>query len=103
MEKDEYYHKHLMIINPFLPIHLTPKEIEVLALFMSMTGDISKDRFGTTARKIVMEKLELSRSGLSNHMKSLKNKGFIKKDKILPILFPEENEQMYQFKIENIG
>ena len=50
-----------------------------------------------------MEKLELSRSGLSNHMKSLKNKGFIKQDKILPILFPEENEQMYQFKIENIG
>ena len=93
--------KHLEIINPLLPVSLTPKEIEVLSSFMSLQGDISKDRFGTTARKMVQQSVGLSVAGMSNYMKSLKSKGFITGNKILPILFPTNGEQDYQFKLVN--
>ncbi len=98
----EYYNTHLQIINPLLPIHLTPKEIEVLAYFMSFDGVMEVDRFGTTARKIVKEKLNLSNAGISNYMKSLKTKGFISDNDILPILFPSNGTEQYQFKLVNI-
>ena len=78
LTRDKYYMKHLSIINPLLPVSLTPKEIEVLAAFMALKGDIANDRFGTTARKLVMDKLSLSLSGLGNYLKSLKDKRFIK-------------------------
>ena len=48
------------IINPFLPIKLTPREIEVLAAFMSLENELAEDRFGTTARKVVRNKLFLN-------------------------------------------
>lgn len=102
LTRDAYYIKHLSIINPLLPVSLTPKEIEVLASFMALKGDIANDRFGTTARKIVMDKLSISLSGLGNYLKSLKDKKFIKDDIILPILFPQEHFQEYQFKLTNI-
>ena len=103
LTRDAYYNKHLAIINPLLPISLTPKEIEVLAGFMALKGDIANDRFGTTARKLIMDKLSLSLSGLGNYLKSLKDKGFIKQDNtILPLLFPEEKQQMYEFKLINL-
>jgi DNA-binding CsgD family transcriptional regulator len=102
LTRDAYYAKHLAIINPMLPISLTPKEIEVLASFMSLSGDIANDRFGTTARKLIMDKLSISISGLGNYLKSLKDKGFIKGNKILPILFPEEEIQDYRFRLINL-
>jgi len=95
----EYYTTHLSIVNVFLPVQLTPKEIVVLALFMSLTGDIAKDRFGTSARKMVKDQMNISAGGLGNYLKSLKDKGFIRNDKILPILFPSSNKQNYMFKI----
>jgi hypothetical protein len=101
----EYYIYHLSIINPFLPVELTPKEREVLGAFMSFKGDLAeKDRFGTTFRKAVKEMLAMSNGGLSNHLSSLKSKGAIKEDlqgflKIAEILLPEEKQQNYQFKI----
>ena len=97
----EYYNTHLQLINPLLPVHLTPKEIEVLATFMSFTGILAEDRFGTTAKKKVKEKLNLSNAGLSNYMRALKDKGFIEDDTILPILFPENGHQEYYFKLKN--
>ena len=96
-----YYATHLKIINPLLPVQLTPKEIEILANFMSLNGSISSNRFGSTARKIVKEKMEISTAGVSNYMRSLKDKGFITDDIILPILFPENGEQLYQIKLIN--
>ena len=101
LNQQDYYTKHLEIINCFLPVTMTPKEIEVLANFMSLQGDISNDRFGSTARKIVMQKMNLSLAGISNYMKSLKTKGFITGNSILPILFPDTKEQNYQFKLIN--
>lgn len=101
-----FYTKHLEIINPLLPVSLTPKEIEVLGSFMSLKGDIAeKDRFGTSCRKIVKENLNLSDGGLGNYIKSLKDKGYIiSKDnnwEIHPIMIiGEEDSIVYMFKIE---
>src|SRR5690606_13328665 len=102
--KQEYYEKHLSIINPLLPINLTPKEIKVLAAFMSLDEGLSNYKFGTTARKIVMKILNLSPGGLGNYLRSLQDKNFIIVDandnlSILPILIPEKKEQDYQFKL----
>ena len=101
----EYYIYHLSIINPFLPIELTPKEREVLGTFMSFKGDLAdKDRFGTTFRKEVKTMLSISDGGLSNHLSALKSKGAIREElggliQIASILLPEEKQQFYQFKI----
>ena len=101
----QYYIYHLSIINPFLPVELTPKEREVLGTFMSFKGELSeKDRFGTSFRKEVKVLLSISDGGLSNHLTSLKSKGAIKEDlqgivQIASILLPEERQQNYQFKI----
>lgn len=108
LSKDQYYESHLSIVNCILPVKLTPTEISVLAAFMSLNGDIGKDRFGTTARKMVKKKLGISASGLSNYLRDLKNKEFLLEEKekeytILPLLFPEEKEQLYLFKLVNEG
>lgn len=102
--KVEYYNTHLSIINSVLPVKLTPKEIEVLALFMSL--DFKVERFGTSARKIVRQELDISHQGLSNYLKSLTMKGFlIEKEgdyEILPILFPAKDQQSYMLKLINL-
>ena len=96
---------HLNIINFFLPVQLTPKEIEVLGAFMSLKGElVDKDRFGTTFRKSVKADLKMSDGGLSNHLRNLIAKGAIKENlegnlSIQDFLFPEETQQFYQFKI----
>lgn len=105
LNKEEYYKKHLLIINHLLPIQMTPKEAEVLAAFMSLEGDIANDPFGTSGRKIVKNKLGISAGGLGNYLDQLKKKGFILSNDntlyILPILIPERKVQGYQFKLEN--
>jgi hypothetical protein len=104
----DYYIKHLQIINPFLPLQLTPTEIEVLAAFMSLDGEVAeKDRFGTSMRKQVKSQLDnMSAGGMSNHLRHLLDKGAIFKDNgqltIRPFLFPEEDGQGYQFKITRV-
>lgn len=101
----EYNIAHLNIINSFLPVNLTPKEIEVLAAFMSLKGEIvEKNRFGTTFRKEVKKSLKMSDGGLTNHLTNLRTKGAIKENLegnlvVLSHLFPEETQQFYQFKI----
>jgi DNA-binding MarR family transcriptional regulator len=97
----EYYEKHLHIINPFLPVNLTIKEIEVLSNLMSFTGTIAEDRFGTTARNIIKKRMAISTAGISNYIASLKKKGFITNGKIHHILFPNETSQSYEFTLEN--
>lgn len=101
----EYYQTHLSITNIFIPIKATAKEIEVLASFMSLEGDISDDRFGTTARKMVKEKLGISDAGLSNYLKALINKGFLIQDgrnlHLNQLLVAMPTQQDYQFRLVN--
>lgn len=109
LHKTKYYELHLNIINNFLPVQMTPKEIEVLSIFMSFDGELAeKARFGSTARKLVKEKMKITTAGLSNYMRTLKEKGFITGEdetnyNILPILIPEKEEQIYMFKFINFG
>ena len=105
LSKEEYYKKHLLLINPLLPEHLTTKEAEVLAAFISLEGDIAKDPFGPTGRKMVMEKCNIKPGGLGNYLKALETKNFIlpdeeKKYTVLPMLIPNPKAQLYQFKLE---
>jgi DNA-binding MarR family transcriptional regulator len=101
--KKDFYTKHLNIISNFLPVEFTPKEIDVVASFMSLEGDIAKDRFGTSARKIVREELGISPGGLGNYLRSLKKKNLIVDvdgtTKIQPLLSPATSQQMYMFKL----
>lgn len=105
LSNHDYYVKHLEILNPILNVQLTGKEIEVLAGFMSLQGDlVEKDRFGTQARKTIREQLGMSSGGLGNHLGELRDKGFIfendeKKYEIRQFLIPNDNAQGYQFKI----
>ena len=105
LEEHDYYTIHLDIINPFIPTKLTEKEREVLGMFMSFKGRLAeKDRFDTSFRKEVRQKLGLSPGGLGNYIKIFKDKeviteGLDGKLVIKQYLFPEENEQFYQFKI----
>lgn len=104
LSKLDYYKTHLSLINCLLPIKMTPKEIEVLAGFMSLEGDIANYRFGRTGRKIIMDQLNISPSGLSNYLGVLTDKKFIFKQAyddftIWPVLIPKGNEQLYMFKL----
>lgn len=106
LSNEEYYKKHLAIINGMLPNQLTFKEIEVLAAFMEVDNKlVEDDRFNSLVRKKVMTKLNLKPGGLSNYLKSLIDKGFLTKSeithkiKIKDYLLPEESGQGYQFKI----
>lgn len=104
LSRKEYFETHLAIINPLLPTQMTKSEIVVLAKFISLTGDIANDRFGTSARKIVMQDLGLSSGGLGNYLKAFKDKDLIYMKEntieILPILFPKDNKiQEYMFRL----
>lgn len=101
--KLEYYLIHLNLINAIGKLNLTNKEIEVLSTFMQLEGDLAEDRFSTLSRKKVKNKLELSDGGLSNYIKTLRDKDCIIDSEdhieINPALFPDDTEQLYMFKI----
>lgn len=107
LSKNDYYVKHLSIISNFLPETLTPKEIEVLAAFMSLEGDIAEDRFCTSARKIVREQLGISPGGLGNYLKAFREKKYIKQEDngfvIMPILLPNSKTQGYEFILSKVS
>ena len=101
----EYHSKHLQLINPFLPVELSPKEREILGTFMSFKGELAeKERFGTSYRKEVKNLLSMSDGNLTNHISSLRLKGAIVENPqgtlyIPSFLFPEQEKQFYQFKV----
>lgn len=106
-EGKDYYVMHLSIINSILPKKMTSKEIEILALFFNLDKVLTQDdMFNTLARRKVKEQMDgMTAGSLSNHLKSLIEKGFIDKNNITnrltvkPYLIPEENKQGYQFKL----
>lgn len=106
LEYQEYYIMHLQILNAILPVKLTDKELEVLAAFMGLDKNlIEENYFNPITRKKVLNKVNLTPAGLSNHLKSMINKGFLIKNSITntitikDFLLPEENEQGYKIKI----
>jgi len=106
LNENDYYIKHLTIVNTLLPTYLTNKEIEVLAAFMSLDKHIiEEDMFNTVARSRVMKKLQLSPGGLGNHLKSMINKKVLDRNEITnrisikDFLLPQEPTQGYQIKI----
>lgn len=108
LSRDMFFKIHLSLLNVMLSIHLegmTLTEIEVLATFMALEGDIAEARFGPSARKITRKKLDMSESGLSNHIRELLRKGYIKKTEdgiiIHSKLHTESNEHIYWFKLIN--
>lgn len=107
LRKYAYYGMHLTIINCILPKKMTPMEIKVIACFMALEGDLSSYRFSPSARKVVMQILNLTPAGLSNYIVSLLDKGFLYKvgDQInmLSLLVPDPKEQVYVFRLVNLG
>ena len=106
LTKDEYYIKHLSIINPMFPVPLVNKEIEVLAAFMALPKALTEeDHFNTLARKKVMSKLNLKAGGLSNYIRTMIDKEFLEKSDITgkitikEYLIPDDKAQGYMFKI----
>ncbi len=110
VDKLSYYETHLSLINCIIPNknRMTPMEIKVLATFMALEGEMASYRFSTIGRKIVMNSLELSASGLSGYIRTLSDKELIvgERDKIIisSILIPEPTQQDYRFRlIKNIN
>lgn len=104
----DYYSKHLSIVSTLLPTNLTSKEIEVLGTFMSLDKSIIEDdMFNSVARKKVMDKLNLSPAGLSNHLKSVVKKKVVEKNEITgklkmrDILIPNGDKQGYKIILIN--
>ncbi len=102
----DYCRVHLSIVNSLLPVHLSNKETEVLACFLSLPKEIVvDDYFNTTARSKVMEMAQLKSGGLSNYINSLLKKGFLEKNPITKritiqdFLLPEEEKQGYQLQL----
>lgn len=77
VESGEFFKTYLTVINGIL--HLTEKEIEVLAEFMLLQSDDttlvkSPLLFGAKNRAIVRKQLGMSQYNLNNYIKSLKDK-----------------------------
>lgn len=93
-----YYKVHLQLINPVLPVKLSDKELDVLSYFL-MFGDLSRE-----SRKVVREKLGMSFGSLTNHIRHLKEKGFILgNDELNSLIVPDGKSQEYVFKLVNNG
>ena len=79
LRKKEFFPKYLRLVNVILPDPLTQREIDVLAGFMQLEGDLVKeDRFGTQARSLVRKKFGFKTySNLDNYIRFFKKKGVI--------------------------
>lgn len=107
LKAKEYYEKHLQLLNIIIPANLTNKEVEVLAMFMSLDKNIIEDEMiNPVSRKKVMDNLKLSPGGLGNHLKSMTEKKALIRNEVTgsirlnPHLRPNETVQGYQIKIK---
>jgi hypothetical protein len=105
LDKLNYYIKHISLINIIFiqeEGRLSPMEIKVLASFIKNSEGMEKaEVFATLVRNRVMKELSISHGGLSNHLRTLKEKGVIVKDTyIAPALIPKSLNQEYLIKLE---
>lgn len=107
LPKKEFMIKHFQIINTLGDFQLTNKEIEVIATFLSLdTKIIEEDVFNVTARKLVLEHLNISQASLSNYLKTLIDKKFIIRNEITgnikmnETIVPTMPIQGYKIKLE---
>lgn len=107
VERNEYMYWHLRIMMSMLPSMLTETELKVLAEFMSLEGEeFESDRFSSVCRRMVQERLGITQPSMSNYLKQLEAKGYIQRTEVLrkrfvpEFLFPENDMQGYQFKLE---
>jgi hypothetical protein len=105
LKNKEYYELNLAILNVFLPVDLTKKEIEFLSHFMSIDNPLAEmDRFNSAFKKIVRREMKISDGGMTNYMTSLKKKNIIKESDsgilyIIPSIFPDKEEVNFNIKI----
>lgn len=107
LNREDYFERHLSIVNCILPQkqRMTPMEIKVLSAFMTLDCGMSVYRFSSISKRVVMEKLKIKGSGLSNYMKELRAKGILRETDIgtiiWPLLTPTNGEQGYMLKLIN--
>lgn len=98
-----FYRIHLEILNVLLNVKLSEREMDILAAFFSLDEkDIAGYLFSTQARKEAKKKLGgMSSGNLANHIRSLIEKGFLKRGdnnviEYQDFLKPETDAQGYQ-------
>lgn len=101
-----YFLVHMKLINIFMESLLSEKEMEVLAATLSLDQKIiGVEPYNPFARKKIRERLKMSPAGLSNHIRSLIDKGVLVKDEITnrinirDFIIPNPEWQGYQFKV----
>jgi hypothetical protein len=104
---EEYYFFHLSLSNSFLEDKLTEKEMSILSSFMAVKKElVEDDRFNSLVRRKVMEKHKISAGGLSNHLRSMIDKGILTKSKVTgrikieSFIIPDRPSQGYQIRID---
>lgn len=102
LSSSRYYETHMKIVNIVLQLNLEPKELQVLAAFMSLDKKILEgDVINSFSRKKVREQLEMSPASVTNHLRSLISKGMIIKDDFSgryyfnEAIIAEDNKQKY--------
>ena len=105
LSKIDYYKFHFRLVDAIFSAGMTDKEMDILSCFLSLPESVTKiNLFNSEARKEVSEILGMSDSGISNHLKNMKAKGFLKREAdilvVIPGLLPAENMQGYNFKIK---
>jgi len=102
-----YYVMHLSLVNCFLDNNLTNKEIEILGAFMMLDVE-DEERFNSSSRKLVFNQLgKALKTNINFYLSSMLKKGVLVKKNgnfyISSILFPNNSNQGYQFKIVRDG
>lgn len=101
--KLDFIKAHISLTNELLPVKLTGREVEFLAQFLTLEGDlVEQDRFCTQARKVVMKRMGISNQQMSNLLKQVSDKGFVRsKDNvkyIVPLIIPDGKVQRYNIE-----
>lgn len=96
LEGSKYYKKHLEILNGVIPVKLTGKEIEILSEIIRLG---SKDNQGV--RNAIVDENNISHSNLTKYIKSLKKKGFIIDNEVIPLVKTYAQEMNYNFTVKN--
>ena len=107
LRTDEYYERHVMLVNAILGNPLTGREVEVLGIVLHLQ-DQGQDPFSRENRALIKKKLKIESANLSNFIRGLVSKKFMKRGSdaggkaaiiIAPGLSPGGKEEIYQFKL----